>query len=82
MNIAVLSRGYKRKTNGFVEVETNMSVREVGDEPLQIKTKFPDGFDFAKDCNEKEDKVVVADIVDFKIVRYWVFWKRAEITKF
>lgn len=42
MKIAVLSRGYKRKTRGFIEVETNMGVNEVGDEPLQIKTKFPE----------------------------------------
>ena len=40
-NIAVLSRGYKRKSNGFVVVETNSACKQVGDEPLQIKTKFP-----------------------------------------
>ena len=39
--VAVLSRGYKRKTRGFVEVKTNSSVVDVGDEPLQIKRKFP-----------------------------------------
>ncbi|MDD3787876.1 MAG: tetraacyldisaccharide 4'-kinase [Petrimonas sp.] len=40
-NVAVLSRGYKRKSNGFVEVRTDSTVAEVGDEPLQIKQKFP-----------------------------------------
>lgn len=39
---AVLSRGYKRKTRGFRLVETDSLVREVGDEPLQMKQKFPD----------------------------------------
>ena len=39
--VVVLSRGYKRKTNGFREVLTNSTVDEAGDEPLQIKTKFP-----------------------------------------
>ena len=39
--VAVLSRGYKRKSRGFMIVETNSTVREVGDEPLQIKQKFP-----------------------------------------
>jgi len=39
--VAVLSRGYKRKTKGFVEVKTNSIVTDVGDEPLQIKRKFP-----------------------------------------
>lgn len=40
--VGVLSRGYKRKSKGFVEVETNSRIEEVGDEPLQIKQKFPD----------------------------------------
>ncbi len=39
--IAVLSRGYKRKTKGFRYVEISDTVRESGDEPLQIKRKFP-----------------------------------------
>lgn len=40
-NIAVLSRGYKRKTRGFQQVVEDGSAREYGDEPLQIKRKFP-----------------------------------------
>ncbi len=40
--IAVLSRGYKRKTRGFRFVELSDDVRNVGDEPMQIKKKFPD----------------------------------------
>ena len=39
--VAVLSRGYKRKTSGFREVYIDNTVSEVGDEPLQIKQKFP-----------------------------------------
>ncbi len=39
--VATLSRGYKRKTSGFRYVETTSTVTEVGDEPLQIKNKFP-----------------------------------------
>ncbi|MGV6829596.1 MAG: tetraacyldisaccharide 4'-kinase [Flavobacteriales bacterium] len=39
--IAVLSRGYKRKTKGFQEVFVNSIVEDVGDEPLQFKKKFP-----------------------------------------
>jgi tetraacyldisaccharide 4'-kinase len=38
--IAVLSRGYGRKTKGYLEVKTTSKVIEVGDEPLQFKTKF------------------------------------------
>lgn len=40
-NIAVLSRGYKRKTRGFQQVVSNGTAKEYGDEPLQIKSKFP-----------------------------------------
>jgi len=38
--IAVLSRGYKRKTSGFVLVNENHSSEDVGDEPLQFFRKF------------------------------------------
>ncbi len=38
--IAVLSRGYGRKTKGFRLVETTDSAENVGDEPLQMKQKF------------------------------------------
>lgn len=41
-NIATLSRGYGRKTKGFKLVQTTSKAFEVGDEPLQFKTKFPD----------------------------------------
>lgn len=41
LNIAVLSRGYKRKTTGYREVLENSTVEEVGDEPLQFKKKYP-----------------------------------------
>ncbi len=40
--VAVLSRGYKRKSKGFRVVKTDSRVQDVGDEPLQIKQKFPD----------------------------------------
>lgn len=40
-NVAVLSRGYGRVTKGYRVVETTDYYRNVGDEPLQIKRKFP-----------------------------------------
>ncbi|MDX1315039.1 MAG: tetraacyldisaccharide 4'-kinase [Eudoraea sp.] len=39
--IAVLSRGYKRKTKGFRIVKAEDSAVDTGDEPLQIARKFP-----------------------------------------
>lgn len=41
-NIALLSRGYKRKSKGFQKVDrTNGTAELFGDEPLQIARKFP-----------------------------------------
>jgi len=39
--VTVLSRGYKRKTQGYFEVNKNSTVADVGDEPLQFKQNFP-----------------------------------------
>lgn len=40
-NVALLSRGYKRKTSGYRLATANSTPREIGDEPYQIKQKFP-----------------------------------------
>lgn len=40
-HVACLSRGYKRKTKGFVLADANSSVESIGDEPLQMFRKFP-----------------------------------------
>jgi tetraacyldisaccharide 4'-kinase len=40
--VAVLSRGYKRKSHGFVLADESTDVRQIGDEPYQMKQKFPD----------------------------------------
>jgi tetraacyldisaccharide 4'-kinase len=40
-NIAVLSRGYKRRSKGFQQVVADGRALDYGDEPLQIKKKFP-----------------------------------------
>lgn len=39
--LAVLSRGYGRKTKGFIQADENTSANEIGDEPFQIHAKFP-----------------------------------------
>ena len=39
--LAVLSRGYKRESKGFQQVTTDGSAVMYGDEPMQIKKKFP-----------------------------------------
>ena len=39
--VAVLSRGYKRKTSGYLLADDNTTARDIGDEPMQMKQKFP-----------------------------------------
>ncbi|HYF31129.1 MAG TPA: tetraacyldisaccharide 4'-kinase [Chitinophagaceae bacterium] len=40
--IAVLSRGYKRKTKGYALANERSTALEIGDEPMQFHVKFPD----------------------------------------
>lgn len=40
-NISVLSRGYKRTSRGFQQVTRDGTAAFCGDEPIQIKRKFP-----------------------------------------
>ncbi len=39
--VAILSRGYKRKTKGFVLANEKSTVADIGDEPRQMKKKYP-----------------------------------------
>lgn len=40
-HVAVLSRGYKRKSRGFRLANENTPMKEIGDEPWQMKQKYP-----------------------------------------
>lgn len=42
VKIAVLSRGYKRKTSGYVLADKDTTMSEIGDEPFQMHSKFND----------------------------------------
>lgn len=42
LKLGTISRGYGRKTKGYRLVEVNNTPQEVGDEPLQMKQKFPE----------------------------------------
>lgn len=39
--VAVLSRGYKRKSKGFILAQPDTPVNLIGDEPYQMKQKYP-----------------------------------------
>lgn len=71
-HVAVLSMGYKRKGKGFKLVRPDDAVEEVGDEPLQIKKKFPDitvaidrnrrrGIENLLALDEKPDVIILDD---------------------
>ena len=47
--VAVLSRGYKRRTRGFVIADDNATAKTIGDEPLQMKRKYGDDIMVAVD---------------------------------
>lgn len=50
--VAVLSRGYKRKSKGYVLAESDTPMERIGDEPYQMKQKFPQAY-IAVDKNRR-----------------------------
>ena len=48
IHVAVLSRGYKRKSRGFLLATPETPLRDLGDEPFQMKQKYA-GIDVAVD---------------------------------
>ncbi len=81
-HVAVLSRGYKRKSKGFVLADKNSTVYMIGDEPYQIKAKFPNilvavdskrqrGIEklLALPDNEKPDVILLDDAFQHRYVK-------------
>lgn len=77
--LAVLSRGYGRKTKGFIEVKEDSSPEQCGDEPCQMKQKFPsqlvvvdenrkEGIDRIKDTNNT-DVILLDDAYQHRRVK-------------
>ncbi|MEG1722658.1 MAG: tetraacyldisaccharide 4'-kinase [Bacteroidales bacterium] len=50
--VAILSRGYKRQSKGFVLGDINSTPQLLGDEPYQLKNKFPQ-IDVAVDADRR-----------------------------
>lgn len=66
--IAVLSRGYGRKTQGFHWVQPEGTVAEYGDEPLQMKRKFPD-LPVAVDADRRRGiKKIIAELPNVDLI--------------
>ncbi len=55
-NLAVLSRGYKRKTKGFVLANSHSTPELIGDEPMQIFQKFGSRVKVAV-CEKRSDGI-------------------------
>jgi tetraacyldisaccharide 4'-kinase len=68
LKAAVLSRGYRRRSKGFFYVEKSSTAGEVGDEPLQIKRRFPEAT--VAVCKDRAlgIKKIIADNPEVKVV--------------
>ena len=77
--VAVLSRGYKRKSKGFIKADKNTEMPEIGDEPYQMKQKFPDitiavdknrchGIDILQEQNPELDVILLDDAFQHRYV--------------
>ncbi len=79
-NVAVLSRGYKRKSRGFVMATAHTTTHDIGDEPSQMKQKFPDitiavdksrvhGIEMLKENNGNIDVILLDDAFQHRYVK-------------
>jgi tetraacyldisaccharide 4'-kinase len=59
-SLATLSRGYKRKTKGFLIAEAHTSADEIGDEPYQMYLKYGD---MAKIAVGEERSIAIPNIL-------------------
>ncbi|OYU80591.1 MAG: tetraacyldisaccharide 4'-kinase [Flavobacterium sp. BFFFF1] len=78
--VAVLSRGYKRKSKGFVLGDTNANAEILGDEPFQYHQKFPEiyvgvdadrrnGIEQLLKLNPKPDVILLDDAYQHRKVK-------------
>lgn len=80
--VAVLSRGYKRKSKGFILADIHSTVDQIGDEPYQIKEKYPNilvavdgdrqrGIEYLLDLpkDEKPDVILLDDAFQHRYVK-------------
>ena len=79
-NVAVLSRGYKRKSKGFILAGETSTMQEIGDEPYQMKQKFPQvsiavdknrchGIDMLTEQDESLDVILLDDAFQHRYVK-------------
>ena len=66
--IAILSRGYGRKTSDFQYVELNSSPLDVGDEPLMLKNKNPNAIVVVESNRNKAVKKIINDFPKINLI--------------
>ena len=80
MRVAVLSRGYKRKSRGFVLAMPDTPMHQIGDEPYQMKQKFPQvtiavdkkrthGIQLLENSDEAPDVILLDDAFQHRYVK-------------
>jgi len=67
-SIATLSRGYGRKTKGFIIASDFMDYLQIGDEPLQFKHKFEDIHVVVDEKRRRGIKLLLKKIADLNVV--------------
>lgn len=75
--LATLSRGYGRRTKGFLNVKSSSQAEDVGDEPLQFKQKFPeitvavceDRVEGVKELNQHHELIILDDAYQHRALR-------------
>ncbi|HAY30004.1 tetraacyldisaccharide 4'-kinase [Alistipes sp.] len=81
--VGVLSRGYRRKTKGFVLSTPASSARTIGDEPRQMKLKYPsvpvavcekraEGIRLLRKAHPEIELIILDDAFQHRYVEPWV----------
>ncbi|MES2748606.1 MAG: tetraacyldisaccharide 4'-kinase [Bacteroidota bacterium] len=79
-NVATLSRGYKRKSSGFILADAHSTAELLGDEPFQMHLKFPsikvavdadrkNGIEKLMDLTKKPDVILLDDAFQHRKVK-------------
>ena len=81
--VGVLSRGYRRRTKGFVLSTLTSSARTIGDEPRQMKLKYPsvpvavcekraEGIRLLRKARPEIELIILDDAFQHRYVEPWV----------
>ena len=81
--VGVLSRGYRRRTKGFVLSTPTSSARTIGDEPRQMKLKYPsvpvavcekraEGIRLLRKAHPEIELIILDDAIQHRYVEPWV----------